>query len=37
VYNLSYIAAEGVITLIIISLPPVANALGAVKKLALQE
>jgi thiamine transporter len=37
VYNLSYIAVEGVITLIIISLPPVANALGAVKKLAVQE
>jgi thiamine transporter len=37
VYNLSYIAAEGVITLVIISLPPVSNALGAVKKLAIQE
>lgn len=37
VYNLSYIGIEGVITLILISLPPVKNALLAVKKLALDE
>lgn len=37
VYNLSYIAIEGVITLILISLPPVKNALVSVKKLALDE
>ena len=34
-YNLSYIGIEGVITLILISLPPVKNALASVKKLAL--
>ena len=37
VYNLSYIGIEGVITLILISLPPVKNALQSVKKLALDE
>lgn len=37
VYNLSYIAIEGAITLILISLPPVKNALVSVKKLALDE
>ena len=37
VYNLSYIGIEGIITLILISLPPVRNALQAVKKLALAE
>ena len=37
VYNLSYIGIEGVITLILISLPPVRNALVSVKKLALDE
>ena len=37
VYNYSYILAEGVLTVIVILLPPVAKALGQVKKLALQE
>ena len=37
VYNLSYIGIEGVITLLLISLPPVRNALASVKKLALDE
>lgn len=37
VYNLSYIAIEGAITLILVSLPPVKNALVSVKKLALDE
>ena len=37
VYNLSYIGIEGVITMILISLPPVKNALASVKKLALDE
>lgn len=37
VYNLSYIAIEGAITLVLISLPPVKNALLAVKKQALGE
>ena len=37
VYNLSYIGIEGVITLILISLPPVKHALASVKKLALDE
>ncbi len=36
VYNGSYLAAEAVITLIIIVIPPVAKALGAVKKLATE-
>lgn len=35
VYNASYIAVEGIITLIIISLPPVKNALDQVKKQTL--
>lgn len=34
VYNGSYLLTEGVITLIIISLPPVANALNKMKALA---
>lgn len=34
VYNYTYIIAEGVITLIIISLPPVANALSRLKQTA---
>ena len=34
-YNYSYILAEGVITLIILSLPPVKKAMAAVKKLAV--
>ena len=34
-YNGSYIGAEALITLIVISLPPVAKALNAVKKQAL--
>ena len=37
VYNLSYIGIEGAITLVLISLPPVKNALLAVKKQALGE
>ena len=36
-YNLSYIGIEGAITLVLISLPPVKNALLAVKKQALGE
>lgn len=35
-YNGSYIAAEGIITLILLCLPPVANGLKYIKKLALQ-
>lgn len=34
-YNGSYIAAEGVVTLIILCIPPVANGLNYVKKMAL--
>lgn len=34
-YNYSYILAEGVVTLIILSLPPVKKAMAAVKKLAV--
>ena len=37
VYNLAYIGIEGAITLVLISLPPVKNALLAVKKQALGE
>ncbi len=37
VYNLAYIGIEGAITLVLISLPPVRNALAAVKKQALAE
>lgn len=37
VYNYSYILAEGVLTIIIILLPPVSNALKQVKRLATQE
>jgi len=36
VYNYSYILAEGILTVIIISLPPVAKALAQVKKTALE-
>ena len=35
VYNYSYILAEGILTVIVISLPPVASALAQVKKNAL--
>lgn len=35
-YNYSYILAEGVITIIIICLPPVKRAMASIKKLALQ-
>lgn len=35
-YNYSYILAEGVITIIIICLPPVKRAMATIKKLALQ-
>lgn len=35
-YNGSYIFAEGIITLILISLPPVAKALGQVKRMAIE-
>lgn len=37
VYNGSYLGAEAVVTLIVVSLPPVANALGQVKQLAFKE
>lgn len=36
VYNYSYILAEGVLTVIILSLPPVAKAFALVKKSALE-
>lgn len=36
VYNYSYILAEGVLTVIVILLPPVSRALGHVKKSALE-
>lgn len=36
-YNGSYIAAEGIITLIILCIPPVANGLKYVKKMALEK
>ncbi len=36
IYNYSFILAEGIITVIIIKLPPVEKALAQVKKLALQ-
>ncbi len=36
VYNYSYILAEGVLTVIVILLPPVSRALGQVKKSALE-
>lgn len=36
-YNGSYIAAEGVITIIILSLPPVANAISSVQKMAVAD
>ena len=34
IYNYSYILAEGVLTLIVISLPPVKKALARVKMMA---
>ncbi len=34
IYNYSYILAEGIITVIVLSLPPVAKAMESVKKLA---
>ena len=37
VYNGSYIFTEGVLTIIIVSIPPVAKALAKVKVLAVQE
>ena len=36
VYNYAYILAEGVITIILLCLPPVKRALASVKKLAVQ-
>ena len=36
-YNGSYIAAEGILTLIILSLPPVKHAIEAVRRMALAE
>ena len=36
IYNYSYILAEGVLTVIVISLPPVAKALAQIKKYALE-
>lgn len=36
VYNYSYILAEGVLTLIVISLPPVKKGLEQIKKMALE-
>ena len=35
-YNYSYLRAEGIITVIIISIPAVAKALNQVKQVALQ-
>ena len=37
VYNYSYLLIEGIITVIIISIPAVAKALGTVKKMALEK
>ena len=37
VYNYSYLLIEGVITVIIISIPAVAKALGTVKKMAIEK
>lgn len=37
VYNGAYLAAEAVITIIVISLPPVKTALGQLKKMAVQD
>lgn len=36
VYNYSYILAEGILTIIIISMPAVSKALGAIKKIAIE-
>lgn len=36
-YNGSYIVTEGILTIIIVSIPPVARALTKVKALAVQE
>lgn len=35
-YNYAYILAEGIITLVILALPPVKNAMARVKKLAVE-
>lgn len=35
-YNFAYILAEGIITLIILALPPVKNAMAGVKKMAVE-
>ena len=37
VYNYSYLLIEGIITVIIISIPAVAKALGTVKKMAIEK
>ena len=37
IYNLSYIGIEGVLTLLLLALPPVRSALQAVKKLAMEQ
>lgn len=36
IYNYSYILVEGVLTVVVLLLPPVKNALASVKKLALE-
>ena len=36
-YNGSYIGAEGIITLIVISIPPVTNGLKYIKKLTAEK
>jgi len=36
VYNYAYIIGEGIITVIVISLPPVKNAINRIKNMALQ-
>ena len=36
VYNYSYLLAEGIITVIVISIPAVSKALAQVKKAAIQ-
>lgn len=36
VYNYSYILIEGVVTVLVLMLPPVKNALGQVKKMAVE-
>ena len=37
VYNMTYILPEAVITIILISVPSVKNALARIKEMALQE